>query len=283
MGPSLSVLKAFLIGCFVHRSKKETNRLHELSKSRDPLPRRSRNKEKMPSIASVSTGSFDSDPDFDSDLESEVFSRDGTAEASTSASVLDSDISDDAESVASGPKERRKRRKETNEEADFEVNGRQRWTGRGVSVSEGDEVDVQHLPIKLPTGEVQQVEGKTRIARPQEKRKRPPTPDTEDETESEEAAEEDHDELVGKMAGQKGKFGRMGVAEIVERKGWTNAQKLGAAKEQIARMGAEVMSGGELVDMVSHCLASKATADMLLSHECSSRPECLLAQNDKCL
>jgi nucleolar complex protein 3 len=53
------------------------------------------------------------------------------------------------------------------------------------------------------------------------------------------------------MASQKGKFGRMGIAEIVARRDWKNPDKLEAAKEQIANIGAEILAGGELIDNVS--------------------------------
>ena len=122
------------------------------------------------------------------------------------------------------------------------------------SDSDADEAEVGRLPIKLPGGQIQQVEGTTRIALPATKKKvkREATPEEEEE---EEGASEDEDSDDGRQmaraAMQKGKFGRMGVAEIVTKEGWKNAQKLQAAKEQIAQLGAEILAGGELIDNVS--------------------------------
>jgi nucleolar complex protein 3 len=79
-------------------------------------------------------------------------------------------------------------------------------------------------------------------------------PEVSDEDEEEEEEEEegsDDEKDAHKMAGQKGRFGRMGIAEIVGKQGWKNAQRLEAAKEQVAALGAEILAGGELIDNVS--------------------------------
>ena len=113
-------------------------------------------------------------------------------------------------------------------------------------------MEVGRLPIKLPSGEVQMVAGTTKLPA-QKKKKRPVESESEDEEEEEES--EDEETQAARMASQKGKFGRMGVAEIVGKEGWKNAQKLDAAKEQMAALGAEILAGGELIDNVSYMFA----------------------------
>ncbi|ORX40518.1 CBF/Mak21 family-domain-containing protein [Kockovaella imperatae] len=221
------------------RSIKETRRLHDLAKSREPLPKQSRIKPKLPSLGSASTGSFDSDAEFPSDLEdvSDLESLDDDSEVDG----LDS-MSSDSDAV--DYRDRRKRKKEANEEADYERAGRQRME-RSLSV-ESDSVQVSRLPIKLPSGQIQKVEGSTKITLPPTKKPRPPTPESTEE--SEEELEPTTEELTHRMASQKGKFGRLGIAEIAGRPGWKNADRLAAAKEQIASTGAEILAGGELID-----------------------------------
>ena len=123
-----------------------------------------------------------------------------------------------------------------------------------------EHAEVGHLPIKLANGEIEQLPGKTRIAipsgPPDKKKKKQEESDVETEfTESE--ASEDEEDLVERIANARGKFGRMGISEIltsdlagVQWKERTN-RRLAMAKEQIAKIGAEIMSGGELMDMVS--------------------------------
>ena len=251
------------------RSVKETKRLHQLAKSREPLPKVQRQKPKLPSLGSASTGSFDSDPDFDSDLEA----ADGLEDDVDEDELGDSDVDDDedmvddddlsapaeeavSESGSEDHRDRRKRKKQANEEADYERSGRMRWVAEPAKQKEeNDTVEVGRLPIKLPTGEVQNVKGSTKIQLPPSKKPRLPTPETE-ESEEEEVKEESAEEMTERMAGLKGKFGRMGVAEIVGRPGMRLGERVAAAKEQIASTGAEILAGGELVDIVSASLLS---------------------------
>ena len=144
-------------------------------------------------------------------------------------------------------RDRRKRKKEANEEADYEHTARSRW--KEPPPKDEDTVEVGRLPIKLPSGEVQRVSGSTKIALPPTKKPRLPTPESVIEDSEEE--EPTTAELTARMASQKGKFGRLGVSEIVGRPGWKNTDRLAAAKEQIANVGAEILCGGELVDIVS--------------------------------
>jgi nucleolar complex protein 3 len=159
---------------------------------------------------------------------------------------------DEEDEEEEAPRRRKTKGRSADEEAEYELAGRTRWTPKPPKPEE-DSVEVGRLPIKLPTGEVQMVEGSTRIALPQGKKKKqaePPSDEDEEDEEEEEEEGSDDGRQAEQMAGQKGKFGRMGVAEIVGTPGWKNAQRLVAAKEQIALIGAEILGGGELMDNV---------------------------------
>ena len=138
-------------------------------------------------------------------------------------------------------------------EAEYEVSGRSRWVPPSPKPDE-DTVVVGRLPIKLLNGLIQQVEGTTRLSLPASKDKSV-SKDSESEETNEAEEEEDFGSddgaQVEKMAGQKGRFGRLGIAEIVGAPRWKNAERLEAAKEQIATLGAEILAGGELFDVVS--------------------------------
>ena len=156
----------------------------------------------------------------------------------------DAEASSGAEEVA-GPRKRKAREME----AEYEQSGRTRWAAPPPKPEE-DSVEVGRLPIKLANGQVQKVEGTTRVPLPPSK-KSAPEPDSEsEEVEPVDDVDSDDGAQVQRMAGKKGRFGRMGVGEIVGTKGWKSMQRLEAAKEQIAAIGAEVMAGGELVDIV---------------------------------
>lgn len=162
----------------------------------------------------------------------------------------DEDVSNEEEEEEGDSDEdvhEKRKRKRKEAEAEYETGGRTRWEVE--EEEEADEVEVGRLPIKLPTGEVKLVEGTTKL--PAQKKKKKPVEVESDDEEEEEEEEEDEEKQAARMAGQKGKFGRMGIAEIVGKKGWKNAQKLDAAKEQIAAIGAEILAGGELLDNVS--------------------------------
>ncbi|OCF44668.1 nucleolar complex protein 3 [Kwoniella heveanensis CBS 569] len=268
------------------RSVKETKRLHELAKSREPIPKQKRQKLNIPAPASVSGSDdydFDSDAGFDSDLKSDYDEEDDVDFGSGSGSdvydsgasldmtddededeenkdeddqddlnaAFDDEISSDEEEEVDHKKRSKKGgKKET--EAEYEMAGRSRWAAKPKDQEEKEEVEVGRLPIKLPNGQIQMVEGSTKIALPPSKKKaaaQPPS-DSEDGQDMEESEDEGSDDGIQaeRMAGQKGKFGRMGIAEIVSKQGWKNAQKLEAAKEMIAALGAEILAGGELVD-----------------------------------
>lgn len=246
---------------------KETKRLHELAKTREIIPQSKKQKSKtsVRQPGSDESDGFDSDPEFDSDLQSDMGSDvdlgseddqslESDDEDEFSGSEDDVDVTaafDDFSSDEEKDEPERRKRKKKEEEAEYELAGRSRWAAKPEEPEE-DSVEVGRLPIKLPTGEIQMVQGSTRIAVPQPKK-----PVTKAESEDEETDEVDEEEensddgaQAMRMASQKGKFGRMGIAEIVGRKGWKNVQRLEAAKEQVAQLGSEILAGGELVDIV---------------------------------
>ncbi|WVF72950.1 hypothetical protein IAT40_007768 [Kwoniella sp. CBS 6097] len=281
---------SFLMGVDEHalsRSVKETKRLHELAKSREPIPKQKRQKSNIPAPASVSGSDdydFDSDAGFNSDLKSDyddedeldygsgsdVFDsgasldmtdddeddddddNDGEDDGQDDLNAAFDEISSDEDDEEVEHKKRSKKGGKKEIEAEYETAGRSRWAAKPQAQEEKEEVEVGRLPIKLPNGQIQMVEGSTKIALPPSKKKAAPQPpsDSEDGEVLEESEDEGSDDGIQaeRMAGQKGKFGRMGIAEIVSKGGWKNAQKLEAAKEMIAALGAEILAGGELVD-----------------------------------
>lgn len=272
----------------IGRTVKENQRIHNLEKTREPLPKVQRKKELLrlpsPSSSHSSDYDFDSDVELSTDAGSDIDlggsdlgddddeddlgsedDEDDEAEGSGSTSTLDGDsvneaydeIDDDdldLDDHDDGQVHEQRKRKRKEEEADYEVSARTKWSGPKAKQEAEDSVEVGRLPIKLPNGVVQSVEGTTRIELPPSKKRaakpEPEESDIEEEGEDEFEGEDDRAQAE-KMAGQKGKFGRMGIAEIVYHEGWKNAQKLEAAKEQIAQIGAEILAGGELIDIVS--------------------------------
>lgn len=216
-------------------------------------------KKRAPSVSSISDIS---DYDFDSEVEMsgseagsdvELGSEDEGDEDESDMSDQDvfngeyDDFSEtESEEEEDEPKKRKKRA--PSEEAEYEKAGRARWVA--PEKKEEDTVEVGRLPIKLPTGEVQLVEGTTRVALPPSKRPAPkPESDSEEEEEDSESEGSDDGRDANRMAAQPGRFGRLNVGDIVTAKGWKNAQRLEAAKEQLAALGAEILGGGELVDI----------------------------------
>jgi nucleolar complex protein 3 len=245
----------------VPRTVKETKRIHELEKSRDAFPKKNKKKEASPDLSDISDYDFDSEVDFSDDdlsgagLGSDDDDDDSDDDGSDSGSddpdqsylndgFDDISTADESESEDEAP---RKRKKQVEEEAEYETAGRTRWAEK--EEEDKDSMEVGRLPIKLPTGEVQLVEGSTRIAIPKEKKKPVRAPIVEAEESDAESEASDTGAEATRIAGQPGRFGRMNVAEIVSAKGWKNAQRLAAAKEQMAEIGAEVLSGGELIDV----------------------------------
>jgi nucleolar complex protein 3 len=251
------------------RSNKEQARIHKVLKAEEPLPKAQRKKSTIPISAGSDSEDYDidslddldldgSDLDIGSEGDSDIEGTDDDFDSEGDDSEDDPDLMDaydasDAELDLSedddgGIEHEKRKRKRAEGEADYETSGRTRWV-KGAA-AEPDEVEVGRLPIKLPTGEVQMVAGTTKL--PAIKKKKVVESDTEEEEEEE--PELDEATQAARMASQKGKFGRMGIAEIVGRPGWKNADKLEAAKEQIATIGAEILAGGELIDNVSSVL-----------------------------
>jgi nucleolar complex protein 3 len=173
----------------------------------------------------------------------------------------DSEISDMSE-PEEAPRARKKAKVVTDDlEEKYEALERARKEKRADDEEEDKEhTEVGHLPIKLANGDIEQLPGKTRIAVPSgppDKRKQKKEESDEETEYSDSEGSEDEEELLERIAGARGKFGRMGIAEVLTAdmdgipwKQRTN-RRLDLAKEQIAKIGAEIMSGGELIDMVS--------------------------------
>jgi len=239
-----------------YRSKKETERIHELEKTKEPLPKAPKRKAAAsPTFSDLSGSEFDSD-EFDSEFDSEL-------DDDLDDSELEAEVSREYEEEEK--KRVRKKAKvvvEEDLEGIYEAQGRKRKEKQAEAGEEDkDHAEVGHLPIKLANGEIEQLPGKTRIAIPSgppDKRKKKQEVESDVETEfSESEGSEDEEDLVERIAGNRGKFGRMGVAEILssglDGVPWKERsnRRLAMAKEQIAKIGAEIMSGGELLDMVS--------------------------------
>ena len=243
------------------RSTKEQKRLHDIVRAKEPIPKAERKK----SGVSVPAGSDSEDYDLDSidDLEmgdSDDENMDEDSELDSEAGMKESDAEFDSEDLNDhydeegdlseaddGEVHEKRKRKRGEQEADYENAGRTRWVKKEGEDS-ADEVEVGRLPIKLPTGEVKMVAGTTKL--PVIKKKKVVESDSGSDFDDEEEEEVDEGVQAARMASQRGKFGRMGVAEIVGHEGWKNAQKLEVAKEQIAGIGAEILAGGELIDNV---------------------------------
>ncbi|WVN86488.1 uncharacterized protein L203_101652 [Cryptococcus depauperatus CBS 7841] len=242
------------------RSVKETKRLHELSKAREQIPQSQNAKPNISAreLSSERSDEFDSDSGFDSDLQSEISSETDFGLNEKGSLHSENEVSDRGDLDWSSDEyplhgvlqpKKGKRNAQKDEEADYELEGRLRWAQKDDGHNdEENKVEVGRLPIKLPTGEIRMVHGSTKIDLPPSK-KPISEPESEEEEKSEEEGESDEEAQAQRMAGQKGRFGRMGIAEIVSKKGWKNAQRLDAAKEQVAQICSEILAGGELVDI----------------------------------
>lgn len=205
--------------------------------------------DELPSDSELDDSVVDTDPG-DDDMSDDGEDDDSDDDADEDLMDAFDNLSDDMDD---GTDHKKRKGKKKEEEADYETSGRSRWAEQLKKKEDGEQVEVGRLPIKLPSGEVRQVEGTTKIELPaSKKRKAKPEPVSEPEDEEEEEDEDDQEGAAARMATTKGRFGRMGVAEIVGHEGWKNAKKLEAAKEQIAALGAEILAGGELVDTVGH-------------------------------
>ncbi len=288
--PSWCQLTAELTKC-KRRTKKETQRLHELAKSRNPLPKPKKGKRSRSS--SISTVSSFSDVDIGSDDLGSDLEGDGEVdEEGYSSDDLDSDDdmedeedegmaddvedSDDSEDSEIDQNERQRARKKSraadqtvdNLESSYESRNIQavksaKGKSKATADAEAGIQEVSHLPIKLAKGEIQRLPGTTRIQLPPSAREPSPTPELSDDESGTDSDDVSESEQVDKLSNQRGKFGRMSVLDVVtyddpalkdaKGKGVAKARTMGrlaVAKEQIAKTGAEIMAGGELIDNV---------------------------------
>lgn len=233
----------------ISRSKKETNRIHELEKEKQPLPKPTKRKT-SPTPSEMTPSDLDSE-DMDSDI-----SADDDLD-----SFSEDDLSEDYEEEE---RRRAKKKARVSDTADledkYEALGRKRKEqAKEVEDVDKDHAEVGHLPIKLANGEIEQLPGRTRIAVPSgppDKRKKQQQASSDEESVLSDSESEDEEAQLERLAGAKGKFGRLGIADVLtaEMPGLKGkektVQRLAMAKEQIAKIGAEIMSGGELIDMV---------------------------------
>lgn len=224
--------------------------------------------------------------DWDSEMDDEDLSGDDVG--SDDESLLDDsagshdDEEEDEEEDEDGEVMLRKRKNrgtdQDNLEASYEAAAKRRSVKASTAQAKEDATaEVGHLPIKLPGGQIQQVAGTTKIEVPVDPKLKKQQQEDDEETvhsESEDEGETQAEEEREAMSRTKGRFGRMGIADILSESFDDDATMNGAggskpkvkgkekerarrrldlAKEQIARTGAEVMAGGELIDNVS-CL-----------------------------
>ncbi|TXT06003.1 hypothetical protein VHUM_03764 [Vanrija humicola] len=240
------------------RTTKETKRIHANEKSRTSFPTKAKKAPSVASASDISDYDFDSEVEFSDDEELGAgYSDDDEDEEDGSGDEDEDDEDDDGDDISDisdlddeddGVDHPKRKKRADSEEAEYEMAGRSRWAEKEEEKEEDDMLEVGRLPIKLPTGEVQLVEGSTKFQKPQPKKpaQKPVVPESESESEDDAS---DVDAEAERMAAQPGRFGRMGVAEIVAAKGWKTAQRLAAVKEQMATIGAEVLGGGELIDV----------------------------------
>lgn len=191
-----------------YRSKKETQRLHELTK---PVRKPQVYDDDLPSINS----SDDEDEEsWDSNLEDEDLDVSGSEEN------LSDDMEDHLEDSDAEMPYETKLRKLRDVKADVQT-------------------DVQSLPIKLPNGQIQQTGKKTMNANA----KQPTAPSESEESDSEE--EEEKPEFRSRLedVATGARFGRTAVVDVLQ----TNSrrQRVEMAKEQIASICQEILADPE--------------------------------------
>ncbi|KAI0030754.1 nucleolar complex-associated protein-domain-containing protein [Vararia minispora EC-137] len=197
----------------IARSKKEQNRLHQLSK---PV-RKAPSDDDLPSLHSHSSDEDDWDSGVPSDL-------DGSDDDGSAAIDYDPD-----EPVA-GPsrvRSRARRRDSDASELSYEAIPRRRrpsWSG-----SESDR-GINRLPIKLPDGRIQNLNGKIHLY------------------ESDESSEEEEEAIPEPNVPRDdvatgARFGRPAVADVVGAK--SRKARIQAAKEQIAGICQEIVADPE--------------------------------------
>ncbi|KAJ9111503.1 hypothetical protein QFC22_006530 [Naganishia vaughanmartiniae] len=265
---------SFLVGLdakTLSRSKKETDRIHALQKSQNPLPKKRKAKE----IELESDLDDEDVSDWDSEMDDEDLSGgDGGSDdesllddsAGSDDDEEDDDDDEDEDEQVNLRKRKTRGTDQDNLEASYEAAAKRRSVKATTAQAKQDATaEVGHLPIKLPGGEIQQVAGTTKIEVPVDPKLKKQQQQDDEETvysESEDEGEMQAEEEREVMSRTKGRFGRMGIADILSESfddGDTTGgskpkdkerarRRLDLAKEQIARTGAEVMAGGELID-----------------------------------
>ena len=199
------------------RSKKETERLHQLNK-----PARARVEDDLPSVNS--DGSDDEDDDaasWDSNIDDDDLS------------LPQSDEDDDGSSAASTSHDRRKKGKAVSEDEEMPYEAAPRKRRPSWDSDEEKDKGISRLPIKLADGRIQTSASKVYL--PQEDRQA---------TESE---SEDEEEPVAKPIVEDvstgARFGRPAVLDVIGNK--SRKARLQLAKEQIASICQEIISDPE--------------------------------------
>lgn len=213
---------------------------------------------------------LDSGSELLDDSEAERWSDQDELEAGYSESDDDASQSGSDSDVDEAPQPKARKRArdaDVDVEGDYEARrtaAQETAAARRKEDGTDEQLEVGRLPIKLPNGELQLVAGKTRIPVPVDHKaqaraaaiaaQKGPQEDSE---ESDDDASDAEEQRVEKMASTKGRFGRLAIVDVLTldmgglRGKAKVQQRLAIAKEQIAQLGAEIMSGGELIDTVS--------------------------------
>lgn len=139
------------------------------------------------------------------------------------------------------PSRKKRKRALREREAEYEKKSRKGQVG---SDDEGNVV--KRLPIKLPSGHLQERQGTTTLPA-----RNAPKKGGEDDSDSDKEEEDEWSapKYQPEGAGLGTRWGRMAVADVVRIK--NVKERKSVAREQIAGLGAEIVAGGELVDNVS--------------------------------
>ena len=203
------------------RSKKETDRLHQLHK-----PVRKPVEDDLPSINSHSED--------EDDWSSAVDELDGVSDEEA-VSGSDEEDPSDAESSSAGAKRKRRRKYAgSDEEMPFETQPRKR---RPSWEPDSDkEKGIERLPIKLADGRVQKSNNKVFLDESEESGL-----DTGEESPDEEAIAATHPKVEDVSTGAR--FGRPAVVDVIGQK--SRKARIQGAKEQIAGLCQEILGDPE--------------------------------------
>ncbi|KAF8654101.1 hypothetical protein AX16_003634 [Volvariella volvacea WC 439] len=195
----------------ISRSKKEIERLHSLNK---PI-RVSCKDDDLPSVDSSLSASDDSDSESDSQNFSDFSGVDGVESSESESDKM-------SRSDQEMPYEQAPRKKQTYWESDTDKT-------------------IPRLPIKLPDGRIQEVQGRVKMPAAGQV--------SDDPTEAGETDDSDHERGTGNARGQVedvatgARFGRPAVIDVVQAKSRT--ARIEAAKEQIAGICQDIIADPE--------------------------------------